>query len=112
MERAVSIFVWLMLGGCLAPRGSVPATLEPGSPTARTPEIALPLHVAAIVDLELLPASEPGQWRLASIDADGWLRVWSDGRMLGAWLAHPEGVVGLATAPDGTLYSAGFDGRV
>ena len=48
----------------------------------RTPEVGLPFHRTAIVELALLPPLPGQRWRLASVDAEGWLRFWADGRLL------------------------------
>ena len=81
-------------------------------PILRPRLVGLPFHRAAIVDLALLPPL-PGQgWRLATADAEGWVRVWVDGALETAELAHPGGVSALRLSPEGTLFTAGFDGRV
>ncbi|PRP96078.1 hypothetical protein [Enhygromyxa salina] len=87
-------------------------TLATSSPALRPSELGLPFHSAAIVDLALLPPRPGEQWRLASGDADGWVRVWADGKLLAASRAHPGGLAALQVAPDGVWYTAGFDGRV
>ncbi|KIG18922.1 hypothetical protein DB30_06533 [Enhygromyxa salina] len=87
-------------------------TLATTTPTLRPTEIALPFHSAAIVDLALLPPRADEQWRLASGDADGWVRIWANGKLLAASRAHPGGLAALQVAPDGVWYTAGFDGRV
>ncbi len=101
--------------GCVASRPPSEVEVPSLTPTANSlqgPEFALPYHSAGIVDLAL-PQPEPGErWRLVSGDLDGWVRFWADGRMLAASLAHPGGLAALELASDGTLYTAGFDGRV
>ena len=97
--------------GSAAPQPGAP-TLAPGSTSLRPTEVALPFHEATIVDLELLPPAAGERWRMASADVDGWVRIWAEGRLLAAHQAHPAGLAQLAVAPDGTLYSAGFSGRL
>ncbi|PRP97593.1 WD domain, G-beta repeat [Enhygromyxa salina] len=91
---------------------SSPPTLAEVSPTLRPVELGLPFHSGAIVDLALLPPQPGEQWRLASGDAEGWVRVWADGELLAASRAHPGGLSALELASDGTWYTAGFDGRL
>jgi hypothetical protein len=93
-------------GGGAPALSEIPPQIRPGV------EYGLPYHDAAIVDLALLPAAAGERWRLASADANGWIRFWADGKQVSIWHAHPDGLAGLALARDGTLYSAGFDGRV
>ncbi|MCA9695983.1 MAG: hypothetical protein KC431_00565, partial [Myxococcales bacterium] len=92
---------------------STPAPiLEPASVRVRTPEVGLPFHRAAIVELAMLPP-QPGQrWRLASVDAEGWLRIWADGRLVSVAQPHRGGIAALRLADDGAMFTAGFDGRV
>ena len=81
-------------------------------PIARYPDVGLPFHRAAIVDLALLPPQAGEQWRLASGDEDGWVRIWADGRLLAAAVAHPGGLTALELSREGIWYTAGVDGRV
>ncbi|NVB38373.1 hypothetical protein G6O69_11075 [Pseudenhygromyxa sp. WMMC2535] len=92
--------------------GSRPPILEPTSARVSVPEVALPFHRAAIVELALLSPGSGQSWRLATVDAEGWLRVWADGRLVFAAIAHPGGVSAMRVSDQGRLYTAGFDGRV
>lgn len=121
MPRSRSLVLALTLTPLLGSLGCTPTVtttqtsapaLATTSPALRPSEIGLPFHSAAIVDLALLPPGPGEQWRLASGDAEGWVRVWADGKLLAAWRAHPGGLSALQVAPDGVWYTAGFDGRV
>jgi hypothetical protein len=94
------------------PETTAPTALVPGTPMLRAPEVGLPFHEAGIVDLALLPPAPGEQWRLASGDAEGWVRIWADGELLAVWHAHPRGLAALQMAPDGVWYTAGYDGRI
>ncbi|HLT40108.1 MAG TPA: hypothetical protein VK034_27695, partial [Enhygromyxa sp.] len=116
MTRALALVLPISLAlGCVASR-TPPVTEAPTlSPTASSiaePEYALPFHAARIVELALLPVVAGERWRMVSGDEDGWIRFWADGRLIAAGHAHPGGLAALVTASDGTLYTAGFDGRV
>jgi hypothetical protein len=91
---------------------TAPTLLTVGAPNLRSPAIGLPFHGAAIVDLALLPPQTGEQWRLASGDTDGYVRIWADGKLLAVWHAHPGGLSDLQLATDGRWYTAGADGRV
>lgn len=91
---------------------TAPTLLTVGEPNLRSPAIGLPFHRAAIVDLALLPPQGSEQWRLASGDADGYVRIWADGKLLAVWHAHPGGLSDLQLSTDGRWYTAGVDGRV
>ncbi len=100
--------------GCVAsrtPSGLAP-TLTQTSNSVHGPEFALPFHSARIVDLAMLPPQPGERWRMVSGDIDGWIRFWADERMIAARHAHPGGLAALVSAADGTVYTAGFDGRV
>lgn len=104
------------LGACVNGSGKVitdPPQLEVQvGGAARTNEVALPMHAAAIVDLAFLEPSEAGRWRLISADEQGWVRVWQDGKLRTAALAHHGGTTALVQGPEGIPFSAGMDGRV
>jgi len=113
LPLALSVFPLVL--GCAGSK----TTLSSDAPTLRTSpaalharELGLPFHRASIVDLALLPPAANERWRLASGDLDGEVRFWADGKLLAAWPAHPGGLSVLVAASDGTLYTAGFDGRV
>jgi hypothetical protein len=116
-----SLLVSLSLASLLASACTpVPKTVETTAPTLltvgdanlRSPAVGLPFHRAAIVDLALLSPHPGEQWRLASGDADGYVRIWADGKLLAVWHAHPGGLTDLQLAADGRWYTAGVDGRV
>lgn len=116
MTRALALFLPISLAlGCVASRTPPSVETPTLSATAsgiREPEVALPFHATRIVDLALLPAGPGERWRMVSGDLDGWIRFWADGRMIAAKHAHPGGLAKLVSASDGTLFTAGFDGRV
>jgi hypothetical protein len=91
---------------------TAPTLLTVGVPNLRSPAIGLPFHRAAIVDVALLSPHPGEQWRLVSGDADGFVRIWADGKLLAVWHAHPGGLSDLQLASDGRWYTAGVDGRV
>jgi hypothetical protein len=91
---------------------TAPTLLTVGEANLRSPAIGLPFHRAAIVDVALLSPHPGEQWRLASGDADGFVRIWADGKLLAVWHAHPGGLSDLQLAADGRWYTAGADGRV
>jgi hypothetical protein len=91
---------------------TAPTLLTVGAPSLRSPAIGLPFHRAAIVDVALLSPPPGEQWRLVSGDADGWVRIWADGKLVAVWHAHPGGLTDLQLAGDGRWYTAGVDGRV
>lgn len=91
---------------------TAPTLLTVGEAHLRSPSIGLPFHRAAIVDVALLSPHPGEQWRLASGDADGFVRIWADGKLLAVWHAHPGGLTDLQLAADGRWYTAGVDGRV
>lgn len=91
---------------------TAPTLLTVGEVNLRSPAIGLPFHRAAIVDVALLSPHPGEQWRLASGDADGFVRIWADGKLLAVWHAHPGGLTDLQLAADGRWYTAGVDGRV
>jgi hypothetical protein len=91
---------------------TAPTLLTVGTPNLRSPAIGLPFHRAAIVDVALLSPHPGEQWRLVSGDAEGWVRIWADGKLLAVWHAHPGGLTDLQLATDGRWYTAGVDGHV
>jgi hypothetical protein len=91
---------------------TAPTLLTVGEANLRSPAIGLPFHRAAIVDVALLSPHPGEQWRLASGDVDGFVRIWADGKLLAVWHAHPGGLSDLQLAADGRWYTAGVDGRV
>jgi hypothetical protein len=106
----------LLLAACVNGKGHVdtdPPQLEPlttvGMPNR---DVALPMHTAAIVDVGFVEPSEGGRWRLISADAEGWVRVWQDGKLRTAVLAHRGGTTALVQGPEGIPFSAGMDGRL
>ncbi|MFO7564638.1 MAG: hypothetical protein R6X02_18490 [Enhygromyxa sp.] len=116
MTRAIALVLPLSLAlACVAsrtpPKSEAP-TLVATASSIPEPDYALPFHDAPIVDLAMLPAGPGERWRMVSGDLQGWIRFWADGRLLGARHAHPGGLAALVRAGDGTLYTAGFDGRI
>lgn len=116
MTRALALALPISLAlGCVAsrtPPTTEAPTLGASASSIPTPEYALPFHAARIVDVAMLPVGPGERWRMVSGDLDGWIRFWADGRMIAASHAHPGGLATLVAASDGTLYTAGFDGRV
>lgn len=112
---ALGLLSFSLALGCVSSRsaeGMNAPTLTASLSTLHAPEVGLPFHTASIVDVAMLPPAAGERWRMASGDLDGELRFWADGRLLAAWPAHPGGLAGMAVGRDGTLYTAGFDGRV
>ena len=116
MTRALTLVLPISLAlGCVAsrtPPSVAGPTLGATSNSLREPEVALPFHSTRIVDVALLEPAAGERWRMVSGDLEGWIRFWADGRLIAAKHAHPGGLAGLELASDGTLYTAGFDGRV
>jgi hypothetical protein len=116
VTRSLALVLPLSLAlGCVAsrtpPKTEAPA-LQVSASSIPEPDYALPFHSARIVDLAMISAGPGERWRMVSGDLDGWIRFWADGRMIAAKHAHPGGLAALVSASDGTLYTAGFDGRV
>jgi hypothetical protein len=112
-----SLVLALTLAGCVGSSGGKVETDPPqleAQPGGAMPvrDVALPMHGAAIVDLAFLEPSEGGRWRLISADADGWVRVWQDGKLRSAVYAHRGGTTVLIQSPEGIPFTAGMDGRV
>ena len=101
--------------GCAPIDSAAPTTTAPTiqevPPIARYPDVGLPYHRAPIVDLALLPPQAGEQWRLASGDEDGWVRIWADGRLLAAAVAHPGGLTALARSRPRSRRRAREDAR-
>lgn len=99
-------------GGGKLPSAAPQVELEVAKPMVRPTELALPMHAAAIVDLGFVEPTPAGRWRLMSVDAKGWLRVWQDGKLVMATAAHHGGATALVFGPEGIPFSAGMDGRL
>jgi hypothetical protein len=115
VKRATLALLLSLAFGCVS-KSTAPSVQTPSlslsASSIHEPEYALPFHSAGIVDLALIPASPGERWRMVSGDLEGWVRFWADGRMISAKQAHPGGLAALRVTTDGTLYTAGFDGRV
>jgi len=116
LARSLPLTLALALAACVTPKGMA-TTVEPKlelQPSAgvRPTNVALPMHASAIVDLAFVEAGEGARWQLMSADAQGWIRIWRDGRLRAASQGHRGGVTALVVGVDGVPFSAGMDGRV
>ena len=116
LARSLPLTLALALAACVTPKGMATTVepkleLQPGA-GVRPTNVALPMHASAVVDLAFVEAGEGARWQLMSADAQGWIRIWRDGRLRAASQGHRGGVTALVVGVDGVPFSAGMDGRV